>query len=123
PQHGRTSRHVGRHRTENAGPRLLSVVRMIPPERLLDTYLAAKRELQPYERSTDYWTASSLGMCLRRQYLERKGVTPLVTPDARALRRFATGDVFHDFIQSMYADCGQAVGIEVPVKDHDRQLS
>src|SRR5205085_12237810 len=96
---------------------------VIPPERLLDTYLAAKRELQPYERSTDYWTASSLGMCLRRQYLERLGVPPLYQPDKRALRRFMVGNIFHDRMQEMYRECGVAIGIEVPVKDHERQLS
>ena len=45
---------------------------------------------------------STLGRCYRYQYWYRKGEEPSNPPDARALRVFKVGDLFHTFIQQFF---------------------
>ena len=68
-------------------------------QELIDTKLAKKNEGEFEKRNTGKYHPSSLGRCYRMQYWQRKGEKPSNPPDARTLRVFQAGHLFHDFIQ------------------------
>lgn len=47
------------------------------------------------------YSPSSLGKCLRAQYWNRKNEPQTNQPDARTLRVFKAGDLFHKFVQDI----------------------
>ncbi len=47
------------------------------------------------------WSPSSFGKCFRAQYWNRKNEPPSNPIDARTLRVFKAGNLFHDFVQGL----------------------
>lgn len=97
---------------------------MLGTDKLFDWYLARQREYwEPRkDRRRDSWSASSLGYCLRRQVLERRGVPPFTEPDEKTQRMFAWGDQLHKWVRTVYARCGLLVAQEVVVTDERRNI-
>lgn len=96
---------------------MLDEARTAPPDGgfLLDLYLEHQRAFRDEQRtkrlaesnlSDDKWYASSLGNCLRQQYLQRLGVERLRPIDADARRTFAWGDHVEDFLRTIYSRLG-----------------
>ena len=46
------------------------------------------------------WNPSSFGYCFRSQYWNRKDEPKSNPPDARSMRVFKVGDLFHEFVQN-----------------------
>jgi hypothetical protein len=93
---------------------------------LFDWYLTAKRAWwddweQPEGERT--WRASSLGYCLRRQTLERRGIDALSHPDAKTYRTFAYGDMVHDFVRKAFWNLGLVVCEEPTFVDLRRDVT
>lgn len=61
---------------------------------LYDHYLESRRSFNGNRPTAQgaLWRASNIGMCLKRQWLEAKGVPHIQQPDTLSLRRFAVGD-------------------------------
>ncbi len=61
------------------------------------------------------FSPSSTGYCYRKQVFNRQDVPKTNPPDARILRVFACGNLFHDFVQGFFPDAQT----EVPVETDD----
>ncbi len=84
-------------------------------QELIDKALVRK----PRERSGKY-NPSSFGMCYRQQYWNRKDEPQSNPPDARALRVFKAGQLFHDFVQGILIDKHELVfATDVKVESDD----
>lgn len=79
---------------------------------ILDQHLKAKAEA-PRNRSGKF-SPSMLGRCYRAQIWNRQGLTPSNPPDARKLRIFAAGHLFHEFIQNLLPIEHTEVTVETP---------
>ena len=66
--------------------------------------------------STGKFSPSSFGMCYRAQIWNRMDVKKSNPPDARSLRVFKAGSLFHDFVQDLLPDIET---YEVPVESND----
>lgn len=64
---------------------------------LIDKHLKEKND-EPRNRSGKF-SPSLLGACYRRQYWNRLDEPKTNPPDERALRIFAVGNIFHEFVQ------------------------
>ena len=53
------------------------------------------------------WSPSSFGYCFRAQFWNRKDEPKSNPPDARSLRVFKVGQLFHDFVQGLLPDVEQ----------------
>lgn len=62
------------------------------------------------------WSPSSFGYCFRAQFWNRKDEPKSNPPDARSLRVFKAGQLFHDFVQGILSDVEQ---IEVEIESED----
>ena len=87
---------------------------MITFTQLIDA--AIKQDNEKEHISSGKWKPSMFGSCYRRQYWHRAGEKETNPPDARALRIFKCGDLFHDFIQNLLGDSVQS---EVLVETKD----
>ena len=96
---------------------------MIGTEIVLDTYFATKRQVLSKPRTTDYWTASGIGYCLRRQYLDRLSAEVTNAPDHKALRAMAMGDDVHAHVKGAWQRAGMLTAEEVRLVDDELQLS
>lgn len=65
----------------------------------IDEALAKKQAERATKERSGLWSPSSFGRCLRAQYWNRLNEPYSDKPDARSLRVFAVGDLFHDFVQ------------------------
>lgn len=80
----------------------------------IDEYLAEQaKKVRDYG---DYWSASSAGYCMRKNILERLQV-PCVNEDARKTRVFASGHIFHGWVQKITKNAGLSQGQEREVWD------
>ena len=72
---------------------------MIPIQDLID------KALEPKEKKprSGKWSPSSFGRCYRYQYWLRKDEPVINPPDARVLRVFKSGSLFHNFVQGLVA--------------------
>lgn len=84
---------------------------MITIQALLDDKLKAKDE-QKRIRSHKF-SPSSFGYCYRKQIFNRQDVPKTNPPDARSLRIFACGNLFHDFVQQFFPDAQTEVLVEL----------
>lgn len=89
---------------------------------LIDQHIADSREDKEYLT----WRASQMGKCLREHFLLRAGVKQTTPPDSLSQRKFAVGDVFHEYIQGVVLDNlgretahGKIVAVEVEVEVAD----
>jgi hypothetical protein len=55
---------------------------------------------------------SQMGKCYRAQYWYRKGEEPSNPPDARTLRVFKVGNIFHDYIEGFFPEHQKEVEFE-----------
>ena len=78
-------------------------------QKINDDLLAKQAERLTREGSGKF-SPSLLGRCYRMQVWKRKGEPQTNPPDVRALRIFAVGHLFHEYIQS------QLEGVEKEVK-------
>lgn len=82
-------------------------------EEILDEKLRAKRDS---EKQPDCFRISGMGGCLRKRFLERKGDTKEEL-DARTLRVFQVGNIYHTYLQEILKD--KLIGSEIEVKQGD----
>ncbi len=66
---------------------------------LIDAKLAKEQEDRKDRVRSGQWSPSSFGRCYRMQYWNRKNEPQTNPPDARTLRVFAAGKIFHDFVE------------------------
>lgn len=67
----------------------------------IDEYLLNKQAERANRERSGCYSPSSFGKCYRAQYWNRKNEPQTNPPDIISLRRFACGDLFHDFVQNM----------------------
>lgn len=90
-------------------------------QQAIDEYLALEQEKRKDRVRSGKWNFSSLGRCYRNQFWNRKNENPSNPTDARGLRVFAVGHLFHDFVEKIIEFKGTA-NKEVPVEDKDLQV-
>ena len=81
-------------------------------QELLDKYIKDKQEERKDRVRSGKIKASSLGQCFRRQIWDREDKEVSNPIDARTLRVFQCGDIFHEFIQRMLPEHETEVTIE-----------
>lgn len=69
-------------------------------QEMIDKVLMDEQEKGKSRIRSGCWSPSSFGRCYRYQFLNRKGVAgdPI---DARTLRKFKAGKLFHDFVEKL----------------------
>ena len=72
----------------------------MPIQKLIDQALQKEQADRKTRVRSGKFSPSSMGRCYRLQYWNRKKVEPTNPPDARTLRVFRAGRLFHDFAQS-----------------------
>ncbi len=87
---------------------------------LVDEYLLEKsKEKRNYG---NYWSASSAGYCQRKLIFERMGVPPTGDDDARKIRVFEVGHIFHQFMQGITREAGISIAQELELQDEDMMV-
>lgn len=87
-----------------------------PPtiQQQVDAALAAKQAENAKRERSGKWSPSQFGYCFRRQFWNRKNEPQSDPPDARSLRVFQAGHLFHDFVQRFFSD-----GVEQVIEIED----
>lgn len=70
-------------------------------QNLIDDKLAKKQQERATRERSGKFSPSSFGKCFRAQYWNRKNEPQTDLPDARTLRVFKAGELFHDFVQGL----------------------
>ena len=83
-------------------------------QHLIDEALAKEQEERKDRVRSGKWSPSSLGRCYRAQYWNRKNEPVTNPPDARTLRVFRCGQLFHDFVQQYLPEHQVEVEIDTP---------
>lgn len=96
---------------------------MIGTDRLLDLYHETERAHFKHTRTSNYWSASALGYCMRRQYLSRLGVPSTRELDGKTLRTFAMGNDVERHVKRAWQRAGLLVAEEIPVRDDELQVT
>lgn len=74
---------------------------MIGLQKLIDEALLKEQEEKSKRARSGLWTPSRFGRCFRFQYWSRKN-EPITNPtDIRGLRKFAKGNLYHEFLQKL----------------------
>ena len=81
-------------------------------QQIIDTELAKIQEERKTRQRSGKFSPSMLGRCYRAQYWNRKNKPITNPPDARTLRVFKAGQLFHDFVQQYIPDANKEVKIE-----------
>jgi len=82
---------------------------------VIDNWLIKKsQEKRDYGQ---YWSASQGGYCMRKLIMERLGVPPVEEMDARKIRVFESGHIFHQFMQGITKDAGVSIAQELELID------
>ncbi len=68
-------------------------------QKLLDDVLLKEQEERGKRQRSGCWSPSSFGKCYRAQIWNRRNEPVTNPPDARSLRLFKAGKLFHDFVQ------------------------
>ena len=84
----------------------------MPIQKLIDEQLLLKQQEQSKRERSGLWSPSRFGKCYRMQYWSRAKEPETNAPDIIALRRFAVGNLFHDYIQSFYPEAQREVKIQ-----------
>lgn len=72
---------------------------MLTLQSKIDAYLADEQAKRATRERSGKYSPSMFGRCFRAQYWNRKNEPPTNPPDARTLRVFKCGKLFHDFVQ------------------------
>jgi hypothetical protein len=83
--------------------------------KLIEVELLRKQEEGKKRERSGKWSPSRLGRCMRYQYWSRLCEPETNLPDITALKRFAVGHLFHDYVQEFFKD----VDVEVKVETDD----
>jgi len=84
-------------------------------EKLINDYLLNQQAERAKRERSGMWSPSSFGRCFRFQFWNRKNEPQSNPPDARALRIFKVGDLFHKFVGELLPQAQ----LEVLVKQDD----
>ena len=84
-------------------------------EKLINDAIQKEQDARKDRVRSGMWNPSSFGCCFRSQYWNRKNVEPSDPKDARTLKLFKAGKLFHDFVQGLLTE----VESEVEVKTFD----
>lgn len=68
----------------------------------IDKFLAQEQEDRSKRIRSGLWSPSSFGRCYRYQVWNRRNEPPTNPIDARTLRVFKAGKLFHDFVQQYF---------------------
>jgi hypothetical protein len=82
---------------------------------IINNALLEEQEKNKKRDRSGKWSPSKMGRCLRFQYWSRANEVETDLPDVTALRRFAVGHLFHDYIQAFFI----ADNCEVLVETND----
>lgn len=85
---------------------------------LVDSYIAEKRA--EIIRPSNKFRVSDAGRCHLMRYWKRQGKPASDEPDARAMRVFEVGHVFHGWLQDLLQEKGVLKAKELPVEDTHR---
>lgn len=86
---------------------------------IIDDYLA--KEAEKVRDYGEYWSASSAGYCMRKNIFERLKI-PYVNEDARKTRVFASGHIFHRWVQDITKNAGVSVAQELELQDEELMI-
>ena len=81
--------------------------------KLLDKVISKEPDQYPDERYRSHWRGSNMGRCYRYQYWYRQGVKMTNAPDAKVLRTFRVGNLFHRDLQSLLPEATTEVNVVV----------
>lgn len=88
-------------------------------QKLIDECLAKEQESRSQRVRSGLWSPSLFGRCYRAQYWNRKDEPVTDPPDARVLRIFKAGKLFHDFVQKLITEQHLNIQTEVKVLTED----
>lgn len=84
----------------------------------IDQKLKEKQDARKDRVRSGKWSPSSFGRCYRNQYWNRKNEPQSNPPEARSLRIFEAGHLFHKFVQEIISQSEEA-SIEVKIESED----
>ena len=87
-------------------------------DELLRTYLLAQEEKASKERDPDWWWASELGTCMRKQFLRRLGIKPK-EKQWRITFIAEQGKAIHSWIQNIVKNTGRLIAAEEELRDEN----
>ena len=79
---------------------------------LIDESLQAEQEARKDRIRSNKFSPSLFGRCYRAQYWNRLAEPESNPSDARTLRVFAVGKLFHEFVQRLFPDAQKEVRVE-----------
>lgn len=85
-------------------------------DEILRTHLLKQREISKTKHDNDWWYASELGTCLRKQFLRRSGLNP-VQKEFRISFLAEQGKAIHKWVQYAVKDMKVAIAIEESLVD------
>ena len=80
--------------------------------KIIELELLKQQEDAKKRERSGKWSPSKLGRCMRFQYWSRANETETNLPDVTALKRFAVGHLFHEYVQEFFKDAESEVLIE-----------
>lgn len=84
---------------------------------LVDDYMLEKaKEERNYG---NYWSASSAGYCQRKLIFERLKIPKTSSDDARLMRVFEVGHIFHGWMQDITKKAGFSIASEIELQDEE----
>lgn len=85
-------------------------------QNIYDAYLVARNDYNSRHRteSEALWWASSIGSCLRSQWLRANKIPPVRDMDVLSLRRFSVGDSTADALRTAWWHLGILIAPETP---------
>lgn len=86
-------------------------------QNLVDEALQEKQDERKDKPRSGKISPSSLGRCFRAQLFNRLNIPQSNPPNARTLRLFKAGDLFHDFVQGLVKSNEAEIEKEVDYKD------
>ena len=93
---------------------------IISIQEIIDEEIKRKREGRESKKQTS-WHASSIGNCLRGQYIKRLGILPEPEMDARKLRVFDVGNQMENWVVELFR--GKFPGAQTQVRIEDKKLN
>ena len=84
---------------------------------IIDEYLLEEQNVKRIR--SGLWSPSSYGRCVRYQWWNRKDEPQSNPPDARTLRKFKRGKLFHDLVQGLILKANPLAEKEVEIQTKD----
>jgi len=90
-------------------------------QELIDNELKEKNEARNKDYKQTSWHASSIGNCLRGQYIQRLGAVKEEPTDSRGLRVFSVGNQMEEWVCDLIKK-QSGVSVETQVRVEDKKL-